>query len=67
MASPKKECIALASPIQSKSDEAFEMIELAIDDIDLLTRAFSVIAEVCDEANGEPSHPLDKAPEFILH
>lgn len=30
-------------------EEAFEMIELAIDELDLLTRAFSVIKEACDQ------------------
>ncbi len=35
-------------------DEAFEMIELAIDNMDLLTRAFDTISEYC-EAFGAPS------------
>lgn len=30
-------------------DEAFEMIELAIDDLNLLTRAFEVISAACSE------------------
>ncbi len=43
----------------AKSD-SFEIIELAIDEVDLLTKAFGVIAEVCAEMNN-PSVYLDSA------
>lgn len=49
-----------------KEDEAFEIIELAIDDINLLVRAFDVISEVC-EGKEEPRIHLDQAPAAKLH
>lgn len=42
---------AIKNSGNEKETEAFEIIELAIDDVDLLTRAFDVIKNVCDEAN----------------
>ena len=40
----------MSKPNQDHTDEeqVFEIIELAIDEMDLLTRAFDVIAEACD-------------------
>lgn len=37
----------------SAENEVFEIIELAIDDLELLTRAFNMIRDVCDDV----SHP----------
>lgn len=42
---------AIKNSAHEKETEAFEIIELAIDDIDVLTRAFDVIKNVCDEVN----------------
>ena len=33
----------------TNQDDAFEMIELATDDLEVLTRAFDVIKKVCEE------------------
>ena len=38
---------------EATEDKAFEMIELAISDIDLLTKAFSMISDICAEERGE--------------
>ena len=52
---------------QSKSD-SFEIIELAIEDVNTLTRAFNVIQEAC-EMVVEPFDPAFVAdhPEWLLH
>lgn len=42
--------------------EATEIIELAIDDIELLGRAFDVIAQVCDELNSNIDTEKHPAP-----
>lgn len=34
-------------------EQAFEMIELAIDDLQLLSRAFEVVKKVCEEVSLE--------------
>ncbi|MBX7138531.1 MAG: hypothetical protein K1X83_11165 [Oligoflexia bacterium] len=41
------------------SSEAFEIIELAIDDIDVLTRAFEVIAVACADEDEAEDCDLD--------
>jgi hypothetical protein len=41
--------------------EAFEIIEMAIDDLEVLTRAFNVISEVCEELNN-PRLNFDSQP-----
>ena len=47
--------------------EAFEMIELAIEDFSLLTRAFRVIQDVCEEANN-PQIKLDRdLPKKVIN
>ena len=51
--------------IVSESEPAFEMIELAIDDIDVLARAFRLISEVCAE-NDQPEVHLSELPERVL-
>lgn len=52
---------------QATQEEAFEMIELATDDLDVLARAFDVISEVCEELN----HPFvsleDDIPETLIN
>jgi hypothetical protein len=42
--------------------DATEIIELAIDDIELLSRAFDVIAKVCDELNSDIDTEKEPAP-----
>lgn len=50
---------------QVNKPEALEIIELAIDDLELLTRAFSVIEEVCDHMN-DPHLELPEQQEKIV-
>ena len=54
--------------IQPAGDaETFEIIETTIDNVDLLTRAFDLIAEVCDELN-HPEVNLDPdRPKLLMH
>ena len=50
---------------QVESD-AFEMIELAIDDLDLLTRAFEVINEACEELQN-PRVQINTPPRVMIN
>lgn len=50
---------------ENTESEATEIIELAIDDIELLTRTFNTIADVCKELNN-PSPRLESAPRKEL-
>lgn len=51
----------------SGREESFEIIEAAIDNIDLLTRAFDLITEVCDEF-GRTEIDLDAdRPRLLMH
>ena len=45
--------------------EAFEMIELAIEDLEVLTRAFEVIEDLCREANNEGEEEIPG--ELLFH
>ncbi len=51
-------------------EEALEIIELASSDIEVLTRAFNLINEICEERNQQAEATEDKEPEeplFYLH
>jgi hypothetical protein len=51
----------------TQESQALEIIETTIDNLDLLTRAFDVINEVCREANN-PVVNFDSAPpKLLLH
>ena len=51
-----------------RDSEAFEMIELAIDEIDLLTRAFDVINQWCEEeAEGVEVFEPQPCAKLVLH
>jgi hypothetical protein len=39
--------------VAKNASEACEIIELAIGDLEMLTRAFQVIQDVCEERNSE--------------
>jgi hypothetical protein len=43
------------------------MIELSIDDLDVLTRAFELISSICDDVNSKVSEQPDSAPETLIH
>lgn len=47
------------SPKEKQSEQACEIIEVAIDEIELLTRAFETISEVCEDRE-EPHIALDE-------
>jgi hypothetical protein len=66
------------SPKVQDKESAFELIEMAIDDVELLTRAFDVITKACEEAqksttksharlNQQEDKVLDEIPELMLH
>ena len=52
-------------------ESAFEIIELAIDDINILTRAFQVINNICEELSveKEAKEPTEdsETDEYIMH
>lgn len=48
-------------------EEAFEMIELAIGDLDTLARAFNLIAEVCEENCAAPSLGEELPPKNLVN
>lgn len=59
----------MSNPLKSKTElaeEACEIIELAIADIEKLSRAFGVIDEVCQEFNS-PFIQLEDEPESRLN
>lgn len=57
----------LDEALEERGEEIFEIIELAIDDIDLLTRAFEVIEQVCEELEGpELKIDIDIIPDKHL-
>jgi hypothetical protein len=58
MADNKKETVS--------ETESFEMIELAIDNLELLTRAFTLIKDICEETEPQPTFPLEP-PEHLLN
>ena len=52
----------------AKEADAFEMIEMAIDDISSLTRAFDLINTICTEANNpELIDDCDEQPKLVLN
>ena len=53
--------MAKVSGSVTNKSEAFEIIELAIDDIDTLTRAFNLISQVCEEY-GTPCATIETCP-----
>lgn len=49
------------------ADETCEIIETAISEIDLLTRTFSLVQEICDEANTCVAPFLYEPPERLVN
>ena len=59
------------NPIHDE-DSAFEIIELAVDDINILTKAFQVINTICEELSVVESEPEDAEvlhgiPDHMMH
>ncbi|MCO6430387.1 MAG: hypothetical protein J5J00_05950 [Deltaproteobacteria bacterium] len=50
----------------SDHSSACEIIELAINDINLLSRAFSLIKDICEDPDGESSE-TSGIPDTHLH
>lgn len=48
-------------------DEAFQIIELATQDIETLTRAFNLISEVCEELGGTSIKLAESNTEVIIN
>lgn len=48
-------------------NEAFEMIELAMGDLDTLTRAFNLISEVCEEGNRPARISVEAPPKNLVN
>ena len=59
---PKSETKSAAEINDEES--AFEIIELAIDDINVLTRAFQVINNICEELSVNPEEVEEEADEI---
>ena len=62
-----KKGLGMAKNTESASkSEALEIIELTINNIDLLTRAFEVINEACEELQN-PQLQLDTPPRVMIN
>lgn len=48
-------------------NEAFEMIELALSDLETLTRAFNLISEVCEEGNRSARISVEAPPKNLVN
>lgn len=59
MARPSKELTA------SNETEACEIIELTINDLDSLTRAFEMLADICVAVT--PENTNEEQPKLMLH
>ena len=47
--------------------DSLEIIELATQEIELLARAFDVIAEVCEERDEQEEDTAIDLPQYLLH
>ena len=57
----------MSKKVAETESESLEIIELCIDDLDLLSRAFDLIADACDqEASPEP-RTLQAVPARLLN
>ncbi|MCB0309940.1 MAG: hypothetical protein KDD42_01815 [Bdellovibrionales bacterium] len=57
--------MAKIEKVDAQQEDALEIIELACDDLDLLTRAFLVIEEVCQELQ-QPAIDLTDHPHKVV-
>lgn len=62
MSKPGKDCSELTD-----EDLAFEMIELASDDVDSLARAFNMINDLCKELSEEIARQPFTPPDYELN
>jgi len=54
--------------VAKNASDACEIIELAIGDLEMLTRAFRVIQDVCEErSNDEISLSLDDSAKYLVN
>ncbi len=53
----------------NSSDEAFEIIELASNDLESLAKAFNMMAELCREMSTErvETEPSEMQKEILVH
>lgn len=61
----------MSKPLKNSSadteNEAFEMIELALNDLDALTRAFDLISEICEEREPASILSLETPPKNLVN
>lgn len=53
--------------LDQQQESAFEMIELAVGGLDVLARAFDVIAEVCRESEAPQVSLLETPPRELIN
>ena len=52
---------------KTDSEQAFEIIELATNDIDALSQAFEMISAICNELNSEQIELAETPVDYLLH
>lgn len=52
---------------KSRKAEAFKMIELAVDNVELLARAFDTISEVCERSSKSKVAIDNRRPETMIN
>lgn len=58
----------ITQPDCNNEESAFDIIELAIDDIETLTRAFTVINRICQELDAQEAEEESAGiPETLLN
>jgi hypothetical protein len=50
-----------------RDSDAFEMIELAIDEVELLTKAFNLISDICYEMDYSNPCVEDEAGDIVIN
>lgn len=53
--------------VVENEQDAFEMIELAIDDLNLLTRAFDLVSDLCQETDDQLAERDSDPCSVIIH
>ncbi len=56
-----------AEQLVESHDEAFEMIELAMGDLDTLTKAFNLISEICEAREITPQLGVETPPKNLVN
>ena len=59
--------LAKAEQLVESHEDAFEMIELAVGDLDTLTRAFNLISEICEAREVTPQLDAAVPPKNLVN